>query len=344
MRRALTIFLFLFTAQSAQAASLYIDPAFPELYRGDAVQLAVRLDTDESIRECINAVEGVITYSDNIQPVDISLGDSIFSIWVEQPTINEADRTITFAGGLPNGYCGRVDGDPRLTNTLFEIIVRSPGFTIGGGGGEGPGRVDFGPQTTAYLNNGLGTQAPLTTFGSEITLFNQAGGELQNPWSDEVAADTTPPQEFGITLERDERTFGGRYYIVFNTSDKQTGLDQYQVMEEPLERFGTFTWGRADAPWITARSPYVLEDQSLNSTIRVRAIDKAGNEYVATLVPEEGLRGIALMQYLFIGGLVLAGLLVLLGIVLVILWVRRRRVNTYAETSVTEVENENHDS
>jgi hypothetical protein len=92
--------------------------------------------------------------------------------------------------------------------------------------------------------------------------------------------------------------FGGRYYIAFSTTDKQTGIDRYEVREELLSQFDTFSWGRANVSWIETRSPYVLKDQSLNSIIRVRAIDKAGNEYIATLVPDPALRTLSFTQFL----------------------------------------------
>ena len=103
-------------------------------------------------------------------------------------------------------------------------------------------------------------------------------------------------------------------------------MASYEVMEEPLELRNLFMWGRADAPWKTVRSPYVLEDQSLSSTIRVRAIDKAGNEYVAVLVPDSASRTLPRELYIA-GALAAAGLLILLiGLfVLIRFWHRRRR-------------------
>jgi hypothetical protein len=319
---------FLGVASYAEAASLYIDPAFSVLNAGDARQYAVRLDVDEEAGECVNAVDGVIEYSENINPVDISIGDSIFSIWVEQPTIDTENRRITFAGGVPSGYCGRVQGDPRLTNTLVEIIMRAPGFSIGGGVssvGTTTGTISFSPESTAYLNDGFGTQANLNTFGAEISLTNERGDGIVDTWREEVSSDTTPPEEFSISLEQNDTTFGGKYFIVFNTTDKQTGIDQYQVMEEPISAFWDFAWGRADAPWITARSPYELQDQSLNSTIRVRAIDKAGNVYVDTLLPSDDLRttppGTVLAIVLLIAVAITIFIAILVG---VFLWRRRR--------------------
>lgn len=298
----------------AQAASLYIDPAFGSLSRGDAVTLSVRLDTDEANEECVNAVDGVITYSENITPVDVSMGDSIFSIWVEQPVINKENRTITFAGGIPNGYCGRIPGDPRLTNTLVKLIFRSPGFSIGGTTGSSTATVAFAPETTAYLNDGFGTKADLAMYGTSLDLSDRAGATLQDPWREAVVTDTLPPEEFSIALEKGETAFQGKYYIVFNTTDKQTGIDQYQVIEEPISSKWSFNWGRADAPWVTTRSPYILDDQSLNSVIRVKAIDKAGNEYIATLVPDESVRHLSTQDIIAYAGLGLL-LLLLLGII-----------------------------
>lgn len=301
---------------TADAASLYIDPAQSSLNRGDALTFAVRLDTDESVGECVNAVDAVITYTANIDPVDVSIGNSIFSMWVEQPTINREDRTITFAGGIPNGYCGRVSGDPQLTNVMAELIFRSPGFAIGGSD-EPVARVAFADTSTAYLNDGQGSKASLTNYGAEIALNDRPGAEMLNPWQERVDADTTRPEEFSITLEQDSTTFSGRHYIVFSTTDKQTGIDHYEVMEEPISQLGTFEWGRADAPWITARSPYELDDQSLNSIIRVKAVDKAGNQYIATLIPDESMRTLSqdkLIFYVFVSFLGLVLLLVLLSL------------------------------
>jgi hypothetical protein len=289
--------LFTVAPAAVSAASLYIDPAMSELLRGESITMAVRIDTDEDINECINAVDAVITYPANIEPVDISIGESIFSMWVERPTINKKDRTITFAGGIPNGYCGRVAGDPRLTNVLTEIIFRSPGFVVGGTQSDSNvAKVAFAPESTAYLNDGRGTKAALVTYGANITLNSTGGSGANNVWQDKVNEDNIPPEEFSIFLEK--RDISGDYFVVFNTSDKQTGIDEYQIMEEPLTQFGSFQWGRANAPWTDAQSPYTLQDQSLNSIIRVRAIDKAGNEYLANLIPDESLRTLSKEQML----------------------------------------------
>lgn len=303
---------------NVRAVTLYIDPASTTLSRGDAAILAVRLMPDTTAEECVNAVDVVLNYSSNINPVDVSVGSSILSLWVESPTINKDTSTITFAAGIPNGYCGRVDGDPRLTNILAEIVVRSPGTVVGSTGNETEATIDFAPETVVYLNDGVGTEAPLTTLGAKITLDRNPGASLVNPWNEAINADTIPPEPFGITLTRDTSAFGGRYFIVFDTTDKQTGISDFEVIEEPIEQLGAFVFGGVDAKWLKARSPYLLQDQTLNSVIRVRAIDKAGNEYIASLVPEETQRTLSRQdKFAFIAAASLAFLgLVILGIII----------------------------
>lgn len=339
------VFLFLLLPLASHAASLYIDPASSSIARGDAIKLSVRLDTDEAAGECVNAVDGVIHYSENIAPVDISIGDSILSMWVEQPIINSIDRTITFAGGIPNGYCGRIAGDPRLTNTLVELIFRSPGFSIGSSD-DGPNvaTVGFAPESAAYLNDGFGTKAELTSYGATIELLDVPGTSLSDTWREELLDDEIAPEEFSISLQKDTSAFGGKYFIEFNTSDKQTGIDQYQVIEEPLSQIDMFAWGRADAPWEVTRSPYVLNDQSLNSVIRVKALDKAGNEYVATLIPDDTLKSISLSQYIVYGFGALITLLLLSISLVGFRSLRRRRANKLLQSEVANQNNSEHDN
>jgi hypothetical protein len=306
-----------------QAATLYIDPGVATLFRGDAVKMSVRLMPDQASGECINAADVVIAYPASIQPVDVSIGRSIFSVWVEDPVINKEERTITFAGGIPNGYCGRVQGDPGLTNIIADVVFRSPGLQIGSVVDDNQAVVSFTDETNVYLNDGQGTKAALVTLPSTITLEKSVGSTIINEWGEEVANDDTPPESFSILLERDPVAFGGKYYIIFSTTDKQTGVSHYEVMEEPSAEFGNFSWGATDAPWLRAESPYILDDQSLNSTIRVRAYDKAGNEYVATLVPEKSIRTVSdrtLYTYIAIGSI---SLVLLIAIIVLVVYMRR---------------------
>ncbi len=338
MRLNRVVFLYLFcllfgALPVANAATLYIDPGIATLYRGDAITASVRLMPDESAGECINAADIVISYPESIVPVDVSIGRSIFSVWIEPPTIDKEARQITMAGGIPNGYCGRVQGDPGLTNVIADIIFRSPGLQVGSASASSSEAViQFTEETNLYLNDGQGTKAIVVTLSSRINLEKSTGQTITDDWRNVVQADDIPPAGFSISLERDPVAFTGRYFIVFSTTDKQTGISHYEVMEEPLADVATFAWGRGDAPWIRTTSPYVLKDQSLNSTIRVKAIDKAGNEYIATLVPDESLRSVPVASYYYYGVLAGGGVIVL-SLLFIVYWLyRRQRIRKIVES------------
>jgi hypothetical protein len=260
----------------------------------------------------VNAVEGVLELTGPVSAVDVSLGNSIFSIWVEPPEISQDGKLVTFAGGVPNGYCGRIDGDPRLTNNLFDIIVRTTAIASSNESTT-TAEINFTEQTVAYLNDGFGTIAELQVFPKQFTVLPQLSEQVLDPWKGLVAADTIRPQEFSISLDQTSPSLRDRYYITFSTTDKQTGIDRYEVMEEPLTRLSSFTWGGANRPWIEGRSPYILKDQKLNSIIRVKAIDKAGNEYIATYIPDEAMRTTPLTVIALLVLLALSILLLLFG-------------------------------
>lgn len=312
---------FVSAAQTAEAATLYIDPFSVDVLKGDTVTLAVRLDTDEG--ECVNTVDSVITYGEGIQAVDVSRGKSILSLWVEEPVIDKDQRKITFAGGIPNGYCGRIPGDPSLTNVVAEIIFRAPGFSVGKAE-NASALIQFDPMSRVLLNDGFGTEANLKTIPTTINLLQQVGTSSQDIWRDVVQDDKTPPQPFSIDLVEDSNVFDGKYYIVFNTTDKQSGVDHYEVIEEPRSDIYSFRWGRADAPWVETKSPYVLKDQSLSSIIRVRALDKAGNERITVFIPDDSERPIGLIVWILggIGALLVAGLI---GAITLLIIRRRNR-------------------
>jgi hypothetical protein len=336
------LFFFFIYIPVTEGATLYIDPATSTISRGDAITTAVRLLPNKDESECVNVIDAVINYTDNIQPIDVSIGKSIFSVWVEKPTIDKENHKITFAGGIPNGYCGRVDGDPMLTNIIAEIIFRSPGMQVGQSESGDQATISFSDETQVLLNDGQGTRAPLATFASTINLEKTPGPTIVDDWRTAVREDNIPPEEFSIGLNRDENgiNFNGKYFIVFTTSDKQTGISHYEVMEEPVSKFNTFSWGGVGVPWIETDSPYVLKDQSLNSIVRVKAIDKAGNEYVATLVPDESLKTISKNEIITYSiGFGLFIFIIILVIVILMFRRKRKMTNLQNETVVNEITN-----
>ena len=322
-------FLFVGVPQVASAATLYMDPSETHAYRADTATVAVRIDTDDG--ECINTADIVVSYDPSVIAVDVSRGDSILSLWVEDPKIDQNTHTVTFAGGVPNGYCGRVPGDPQLSNVLAKIVFQVPGFSVGTDNKK-EAHISFGTESHVFLNDGLGTLAPLKTFGATITLDDKAGNALTDHWSEAVQQDTVMPSPFSIELVQNDTVFSGKYYVVFSTTDKQSGIDHYEVLEEPIKELSLFKWGIPNRSWVKAKNPYVLVDQSLKSVIRVKAIDKAGNERIAIFAPEDTARLIDPTHIILIATLAV----LMFGVVFLVSILLRRRFFKTKEVEVLD--------
>lgn len=263
---------------STLAATIYLDPEGGEYHPGDTFVVNVRLDANG---ECVNVVSGDIAYpKDLLRASALSQGESILTLWTEAPRINSAEGRITFVGGVPGGYCGRIAGDPGYANIIGKMIFTIPAETK-------PGilpSIIILPSSEVLLADGRGTPAPLLIKNATFTVASGTG-TFVNEWLDQIQDDTVPPESFSIDLHRDENTVGGRYFVVFQTTDKQSGVAKYELIERDRDR-PEFIRGTRTAPaWRPVQSPYVLEDQTLNSTIIVRAIDNAGQIREESFLP-----------------------------------------------------------
>lgn len=261
------IFSFVLFPAITFAAKLYLEPSAGEYYQGDTFIVNARIDTEG---ECINTVEANLNFSqDTLEAADFSKGSSILSFWVKSPEVDNDSGTIFFAGGIPAGYCGRLPGDPGESNLLGKIIFQARKAD----GGPSSAWIKFLDSSRVLLNDGLGTPARLTTKGTVIKITGVAPLQIpKDEWWEELAKDKIPPEPFDIQINQDPLTFEGKYFITFQTQDKQTGIGYYEVKE-----------GKRD--WKIGDSPHLLNDQDLKSIIKVRAMDKAGNERIAEYAP-----------------------------------------------------------
>src|SRR5262249_44124515 len=124
--------------------------------------------------------------------------------------------------------------------------------------------------SAVYLNDGNGTKVTPQTNNMVIKLVPDRQS-LTNPWVSQVQQDTTPPDPFDVQVESTRNLFNGKYYAVFSTVDKQSGIDHYEMV--------------INGTWQPVTSPHLLDDQTLQGGVEVRAIDKAGNIRLGTFVP-----------------------------------------------------------
>lgn len=240
-------------APHAEAARLYLDIPNQTYGVGDTFLIPIKLDTEG---ESINTVSADILFPDTILSVtDLRDNDSPISNWVDQPTIS--GNSITFSGIIPGGFDGvaAAESKTRAPGTLLWLVVR----------GDKQGLAPFSfTDAHAYLNDGLGTEALLVTNQTNISI-EAKGHDIQIPDND-----NTPPEPFIPIVTNSALLNDSKYTVVFSTTDKGSGVAYYEVSE------GFGSWNRAT-------SPYLLTDQTLRSTIRVRAVDHSGNTRLAVV-------------------------------------------------------------
>lgn len=246
-----------------RAAVLYFESSSAE-YRSEETFIAdLKIDNQG---ECINTVKADIGFSNELlEASDFIKGDSILVFWIEDPSIKQDQGLVSFVGGVPGGYCGKISGDSGPGNTVGKIA-----FKVKGNDSQNA-EIKFLDTSEVLLNDGMGTKADLSVreLGLKIRETVASPGD---EWQKEKISDNIPPEPFTVEIGRNSKIFEDKYFAVFSASDKQTGIDHYEVKE-------------GSGGWIKADNPYLLRDQSLKSAVLVKAVDKAGNERLAEFDP-----------------------------------------------------------
>ena len=265
----LTIGFFVFFPMVSLGAKLYLEPAQGEYHQSDIFIVELRIEVDE----CINLVKADLSFSeDNLEIVDFSRGESILTLWINPPFIDQEKGLISFIGGVPGGYCGKIQGDPGPSNLLGRAIFRVKDIPFQGLE-EKRATINFLDTSEVFLNDGLGTKSELFLKGASFKILTKSASP-KDEWQEELRKDTFPPEPFEIEIRREPTVFEGKYFIIFSATDKQSGIDHYEIKEGQRE-------------WREAVSPYLLEDQTLEGTIKVMAVDMAGNKRIQEISPKK---------------------------------------------------------
>ena len=111
------------------------------------------------------------------------------------------------------------------------------------------------------------------------TTLDKEGKQIRK-WEPKITframIDSSLPQAFKPEISWDSSIFEGRYFLSFSTQDLISGISYYEVSETNKE----------EDTWRVMESPYLIEDQSLRGTIKVKAVDRAGNERIVEIIPE----------------------------------------------------------
>ena len=257
----LSTFYFLFSFSLVEAAKLGLTSEIQEIGLNQQFQMDISLDTEN---EEINAVEGKVIFpGDLLELKEIRDGNSIINFWIERPKVEQAG-IIGFSGIIPGGY-------QETKGFVFSVVFRAKA--------SGSGAIEI-RDAKVLLNDGRGTEASVKLSPFQLSISQEVSPATATV---ETIKDTDQPEEFKPEIAQSPEIFDGQYFLVFATQDKGSGIDHYEVLENRKQKI-------ENRGWIGADSPYLLKDQELKSYIYVKAVDKAGNERIATLSPQNPLK------------------------------------------------------
>ena len=291
-----TIFILLFFPLSVGATKMDIVPSSAALPVGQTLRVDITVSTEG---ESFNALGATLEFpSKLLEFQSIRDGGSLVNFWVDSPYLS-TDDSLTFSGVTPGGYSeaqGLVVSFVFTTKAEGKIVLKLSGIEV-------------------LRNDGAGTVIPVAESTASITIAASAPNSAVV-----VPIDATSPEPFSISVARDPAVFDGKWFIVFATQDKDAGIHHYEVAEQrgPLIAIDE---NDQRLSWREVSSPYMIQDQSLKSSIYVRAIDRAGNDRVASTVPQTPL---AWYEYYRFYGIVV-GIIVALAIVITLWRVLRKK-------------------
>lgn len=243
----------LFLSQKVFSATLNLVPSKDTLGIGEQFYVDLMLSSQN---ESVNTISGSIIYPiENVSFLRAEDGKSMVNLWVEKPT--EKDGKINFTGVITNGFDGVIDPfnqNYKLPGLIIRLIFES----------KETGQVQFSTSSFSLnLNNGEGSEIIAPHTFSRINIEN-----FVNKSTYQNIKKGIPKLEAYIT--RDPNIHNNKYILVFNATDKETGIKNVKIKE-----------GRRD--WQEIESPYLLKDQSRHKSITLQAMNYSGGGVIVNI-------------------------------------------------------------
>lgn len=226
----------------------------------------------------VNAWQGRLILPNDLKVRSISYGNSIGDVWQTPPVLSAigSGNAIDFIGGTTASFSG--DGP------LFQFVAAPPV--------RAEQLISFDRAATRlYGGNGGGLRVAATL--QPLTVNSE---DLLSASSSALQIDTVPPEPFAVTLTRNAAVFGGKDAISFYATDRESGIDHYEIEEHTVH--GTIGWHRAENPYMVGQN---------TNAIFVKAVDRAGNARIESIsIRKDGFFGpgtALLVSVLFIVGL-----------------------------------------
>ena len=241
------------------AASLSLLPSSSTATVGNIVAIKVSVNTDNV---SINNAEASIQFpTDLLDVVSITKNNSIFSLWVEEPSYSNSTGLITFNGGVPTpGFNGQTGYIATITFRAKKQGTASVLFTDG----------------AVRANDGLGTNVLIFKNTSVIKIENLKVEpptlKPETPKTTTSDKNAVPSMPFSPSIV----IIGNRNVIKFDDGDTISDIDYYTVQIDDNPNFKI----KKDE---LINNEYYLPIQNAGShTITIVAFGKTGNYVQST--------------------------------------------------------------
>ena len=245
----LFLLFFVLSVPVTFAASIFVDSS-KEVKVGSVFEVAINADTDQVL---INSIDITLDYDDSkLSFVGYKQNAGVIGLWLHAPY--EKNGQVYMDGIIPGGVSGLYDpseseaGAVPIVTLIFKANHVCPASFI------------F-TNSEIFKHDGIGSlllhQKQDTTI--EITL-NQNTQES----TEQDVLDTTKPEPFDVTFIEPISSADTPPMIVFNASDTDSGIKEYQVSTN-------------GSNWKNVESPHIVSRGILPYALTIRAFDFYGN-------------------------------------------------------------------
>ncbi len=177
--------------KAAGGASLSISPASGSYSVGQTFTVSVMLASGGGVG--VNAADGKITFDPTMLAAEsISKGNSVFNLWVNDPSFSNTDGTVNFSGGSNNAYTGDAGDVFDVTFKALKAGSASLQFASADAlAADGQGTSALGGTTGATFTISAAAPAPAPSSASQAAAASQGGGS-----SGQAAQPVSTPSSF----------------------------------------------------------------------------------------------------------------------------------------------------
>jgi len=262
------VFCFLFFIFNVNASTVYFNSTSNKLSVGEVFRVDFLINTEGNN---INAFESNIIFNNSlIELQKVYTGNYTVDFWIKSPRV-QGDK-IFFSGITPGGYNGE---NGKIMSALF--VAKKPGLAtieIENSSSKFLLNDDNGTEDKFKANNLLleivNSQNVVPSNNNTTPTNNNTIPENNN--ISPITKDITRPEDFTLKIIKDNKIGNGKFSIIFNAQDKDSGIAYYEVKE-------------GDEEFKKTESPYILKNQDLTKEIQVKAVDMDGNYRIQKVGP-----------------------------------------------------------